>query len=164
MLPVMPPELRNRWTRTTPFAVIGAMGIIGGGVAAAVTGPTDWNQGSWVAAFVVLVVGVAQVGLGFGQGALGPTVPSWRLVAAQAATWNVGCAWVIVGTLVSSPVVVAIGSAVFLAALIMAALAVRGHSTLTGATRIMLMVYRLLLVVLLVSTPIGMVLSFVRHS
>ena len=59
-----------RLQRAVPFAVISSIGIIGGGIAAAVTGPTDWKRGSWVAAFLVLVVGVGQIGIASGQALL----------------------------------------------------------------------------------------------
>lgn len=163
MFPVITPDLHTRWARMVPFAVIGALGIIGGGVAAAVTGPTDWDQGSWFAAFVVLVVGVAQIGLGVGQAALGAEVPTKVTVAAQVATWNVGCAFVIAGTLASSPVVATLGSIIVLVCLVMAGKIALGHSGLDGSARVWLGLYRLLLAVLVVSTPIGIALSWIRN-
>lgn len=146
-----------------PFAVVGMMGVIGGGIAAAVTGPTDWDQGAWFAAFVVLVVGVAQIGLGVGQAALGSTVPSKVAVAAQVATWNVGCAFVVAGTLASSPLVATVGSLIVLVCLAIAGKIAVGHSALDGTARLALALYRLLLVVLVVSTPIGIALSWIRN-
>lgn len=159
---MLAPEIRLRWTTSLPFVVIGTVGIVAGGVAAAVTGPTDWSNGSWCAAFLVLVVGVAQIGLGAGQAALAPNLPSRGLVLGQCVTWNVGSAGVIIGTLVDSPALVSAGSAVFLVAVALAAFAARGHSGLTGRARVFLLAFRVLLVVLLVSTPIGIVLSWAR--
>lgn len=162
MLPTFAPDVRERWSRSSVFFVIGAVGIVAGGIAAAVTGPTDWSSGSWCAAFLVLVVGVAQIGVGIAQAALAPVNPSRALVAGESIAWNAGCAGVIVGTLVDAPVVVTIGTIVFLAALVLAGLATRGHSGLTGRARLMLLLFRVLLVVLVVSAPIGIVLSWVR--
>ena len=162
MSTIIASDHRLRWVTSTPFFVIGALGIVAGGVAAAVTGPTDWGNGSWCAAFLVLVVGVAQIGLGAGQAALAPNLATRRLVVGECALWNVGSAGVITGTLADSPAIVTVGSLVFLAALALAAFAVRGHSELTGRTRPLLLAFRVLLIVLLVSTPIGMVLSWAR--
>jgi hypothetical protein len=69
---------------------------------------------------------------------------------------------VIIGTLLDSPATVSVGSLVFLVALVLAAVAARGHSGLTGRARILLVAFRVLLVILVVSTPIGMVLSWTR--
>jgi hypothetical protein len=147
---------------SVPFFVVGAVGIVAGGIAAAVAGPADWGHGSWCAAFLVLVVGVAQIGLGAGQAALAPNVASGRLIAGECALWNLGSAGVVVGTLVDAPAVVSAGSLVFLLALVLAALAVRGHSGLTGRAKLLLVAFRVLLAILVVSTPIGMVLSWTR--
>lgn len=163
MFPTFTPEVHERWHRSAPFFVIGSLGIIGGGIAAAVTGPTDWSYGSWCAAFLVLVVGVAQLGLGAGQASLAPSATSPRLVLAEALAWNLGSAGVIAGTLVGSPALVSAASLVFLAAIALATFAVRGRPTLGGPARIALTVYRMLLLVLLVSTPVGIALSFIRN-
>jgi hypothetical protein len=162
VLPSFAPDVRDRWSRSSAFFVIGAVGIVAGGIVAAVTGPTGWSNGSWCAAFLVLVVGVAQIGVGVAQAALAPVNPSRALVAGEIVAWNGGSAGVIVGTLVDEPVVVSIGTVVFLVALVLAGLATRGHSGLTGRARLMLLVFRVLLVVLVVSAPIGIVLSWVR--
>jgi hypothetical protein len=158
----VPSDVRVRWTASVPFFVIGGVGIVAGGIAAAVAGPTDWGHGSWCAAFLVLVVGVAQIGLGAGQAAVAPNVPSGRLIAGECVLWNVGSAGVIIGTLLDSPATVSVGSLVFLVALVLAAVAVRGHSGLTGRARLLLVAFRVLLVILVLSTPIGMVLSWTR--
>lgn len=148
-----------RLQRAVPFAVIGSVGIIGGGIAAAVTGPTDWKRGSWVAAFLVLVVGVGQIVLGAGQAALARFAPTPRIVATECVLYNVSAALVIIGTLIHRPVVVAIGSVVLLGALAMFAFAA---PISTRRNRLAATAYRLILAVLLISTPIGVVLSLTR--
>lgn len=163
MLPTFADEVGDRWLGSIPFFVMGIIGIVGGGIAAAVTGPTGWDHGSWFAAFLVLVVGVAQFGLGIGQAALAPTIPTRSVIIGEYLAWNLGSAAVIAGTFLASPVVVTGGSLVFLGALALAAVAVRGHSGLEGRTRLFLVAFRVLLVLLLVSTPIGIVLSWVRN-
>lgn len=67
---------------------------------------------------------------------------------------------VIAGTLLSAPLVVSIGSMPLVAALGMALFTVRGFG---GQSRLLLWFYRALLVVLLVSIPIGCLLSWMRH-
>jgi hypothetical protein len=141
--------------------IAGDASVVAGGLIAAVTGPTEWSDGSWVAAFLVLVAGVAQAGIGAGQAYLAVTTPTVAFVSAQVVMWNVGCATVIAGTLLSSPATVAVGSAPLVAALVMSMVALRDHS---GTQRpVVLVGYRLLLLVVLVSVPIGVALAFARH-
>ena len=135
----------------------GGASVVAGGMAAAVTGPMQWGHGSWVAAFLVLVAGAAQIGIGAGQAHLGLHPPSATFIAVQCATWNTGCALVIVGTLISRPVIVFVGSAPLVAALGMSAVGLRA----TRARRSVLsLLYRLLLSVLLASIPIGLALAW----
>lgn len=153
-----PHEVARFAPSLVPFAVVAAAAIVAGGLAAAVAGPTGWSDGSWVAAYLVLVAGVGQAGLGAGQAAfaIGPT-PRRRLVA-QLATFNGGSLLVLVGTLVSRPEVVTVGCLVFAGALaIFAAGARAGGDQLRGRR-----VYAGLLVLLSVSTPIGAALSWIR--
>ncbi len=147
------------WRPSIPLLAAGSVAIIAGGLAAAVTGPTEWDHGSWVAAFLVLVTGVAQIGLGTGQAQLAPVTPGIGFAAVECALWNAGCLAVIVGTLLSAPIAVSIGSALLVAALGMSTFAVRG----TGGRRLLLVLYRALLIVLLVSIPIGTTLAWTRH-
>ena len=74
--------------------------------------------------------------------------------------WNAGCAMVIVGTLLSRPVIVYVGSAPLVAVLGMSAVALRGTRVQRPA---FLVLYRLLLMVLLASIPIGLALAWARH-
>ena len=139
--------------------------VVLGGLVAAVTEPLALDHGSWIAAYLVLVVGVA-------QGAMGRARTSDAVRSqigaglAQFGCWNVGGALVIVGTVVERPWVVDLGSVLVCVALALALLATRG---LTGPARAAWprrawpVAYRALLVVLLVSVPIGMVLSHLRH-
>lgn len=153
------PTASQRWRPSVPFLAAGSLAIIAGGFAAAVTGPTEWEHGSWVAAFLVLVAGVAQVGLGAAQAQLAPITPSIGFAAVECALWNAGCLAVIVGTLLSNPLTVSIGGGLVVAALGMSTFAVRG----TGGQRLLLLLYRALLIVLLVSIPIGTTLAWTRH-
>lgn len=152
------PTIPSRWRSSAPLLVCGAASIVAGGLAAAVTGPTDWDHGSWVAAFLVLVGGVAQIGIAAGQSELTPSPPTPRFAALECALWNVAGLTVIAGTLLASPLTVTIGSVVLVAALVLATVAVRG-----AGRSWLLLPYRALLVLLLVSTPIGIALSWARN-
>ncbi|MGH2927025.1 MAG: hypothetical protein ACRDL8_02345, partial [Solirubrobacteraceae bacterium] len=70
-------------------AVAGAL-IVAGGLVAAANGAAQFAHGSWLAAYLVLVGGVAQLLLGMGCLALPEPVSSARLRHAQLALWNAG--------------------------------------------------------------------------
>ena len=53
------------------FVAAGSSCVVVGGLVAAATGPTGFEDGSWVAAYLVLVGGVAQIALGVGQQLVG---------------------------------------------------------------------------------------------
>lgn len=142
-----------------PFLAAGSLAIVAGGLAAAVTGPSDWDHGSWVAAFLVLVAGVAQIGLGAAQAELAPVTPSIGFSGVECASWNAGCLAVMVGTLRSNPLTVSVGSGLLVAGIGMSTFVVRG----TGGRRLLLVLYRALLMVLVVSIPIGATLAWTRH-
>jgi hypothetical protein len=89
---------------------LGALLIVAGGLVAAVNAATPFAHGSWLAAYLVLVGGVAQIALGVGRLGLPAPAPStqhWRL---QITGWNVGNAAVATGVLAGSTVVVVAGS------------------------------------------------------
>ena len=60
------PTGAHHWRRSLPLFTAGGASVVAGGMAAAVTGPMQWGHGSWVAAFLVLVAGAAQIGIGAG--------------------------------------------------------------------------------------------------
>lgn len=143
--------------------VAGGACVVIGGLVAAITGPLDFSHGSWLAAYLVLVGGAAQYAMG--------RVRGWRVEAdrspsrawAQFGGWNLGNAFVIAGTLVSAPLVVDAGSLLLVFALLVAfraALPARG----TSASPLLIWTYRILLLVLIVSIPVGMVLSHLRNT
>ena len=96
------PELTGRWRAASTFVIIGAICVVAGGLVAALSGPTGFEQGSWLAAYLVLVGGVAQIALGGGQAWLARRVPRARSTRIEAWSWNVGAAAVVRGTLPSS--------------------------------------------------------------
>lgn len=141
---------------------IGLAAVVAGGLVAAVTDPLDLERGSWVAAYLVLVAGVAQGAMGAARRHHPEREPSRRLGWTQLVAWNAGSLAVVVGTLVGRPLLVDAGSVLLGAALIIAFAAARtGPAELP--VRRWFFAYRLVLIVLVVSVPIGMVLSHVRH-
>lgn len=145
---------------TVPFAVAGTGCVVAGGLVAAATAATPSAHASWAAAYLVLVAGVAQVGLGLGQAALASRAPSGRRVALEAGAWNVGNAAVLAGVLLGVGPLVDLGGALLVIALALLVHAVRdGRRRDTRAGQWTLYGFRLLVLILLVSIPIGLVLA-----
>lgn len=148
-----------------PFAVLGTLCVIAGGLVAAATAPVASLHGSWAAAYLVLVAGVSQVGLGVGQGLLAPRAPSTSHVASVCALWNAGNAAVLAGVLTDLVPVVDIGGALLVIALALVVLGARGGATTGQRTRRWTLYgFRLLVLVLLVSIPVGLVLTRTLHA
>jgi hypothetical protein len=141
---------------TLPFAGVAGALIVAGGLVAAVNSATPFAHGSWLAAYLVLVGGVAQLALGAAALVLPAPVRSTWLRRAQLALWNVGIAIVAVGVFVDALAVVVAGSVVVLAAL--GAFAYGGGPTRPQAV-VRVMLYRLVILVLAVSVAIGSVLA-----
>lgn len=151
------------------MAVVGGICIVLGGLVAAVTDPLQLPDGSWLAAYLVLVGGVAQVAMGWAR--------TWDRAAAQASplalghlvAWNLGHVGVIGGTLTGESWLVDLGSMLLVVALAIALHAVRRRDsgvrgTADRPTDLVLWIYRGLLVVLVISIPIGVALSHLRHG
>jgi hypothetical protein len=139
-----------------PFVLVGAVAVVAGGLVSAVSAMSPSELGSWSAAYLVLVAGVAQIALGIGQAGLAPRTPSRAIVAGQFSLWNLGNLAVLVGTLLDVVPVVDLGGALLVVALALLAAAVRGAPE--RKLRV-LWAFRLLVVVLLVSIPVGLVLA-----
>lgn len=144
-----------------PFAVLGMIFVIVGGLVAAATAPVASEHGSWAAAYLVLVAGVSQLGLGVGQAVLARRVPSRRVLGVELATWNVGNAAVVAGTLLGVTALVDAGGALLVVTLALAIQAVRGA---VAPPRWALYGFRVLLLVLLVTIPIGLLLAQIRPA
>lgn len=143
-----------------PFLALGAAAVVAGGSVAAVTRPTDFEEGSWLAAYLVLVGGVALIGLGVGQALFAPRAPTRATTLWQLSGWVVSGAAVVTGTLTSEPLITVIGGAVLLAVLASFVASVRGSE----AHGVAIWCYRSILVVMLVSIPVGLVLAWQRHG
>jgi hypothetical protein len=154
-------HLITRWPAARPFLVIGSASITAGGVIAAVTRPTGFELGSWLAAFLVLVGGVAQVALGVGQAWMANELPPPATVTAEVAAWNLGLVATIIGSLASAPIVTAVGAVATVVALV---LFFRGVGSGAIGARWSRMLYRGVIAVVLISTPVGLALAWVRHA
>lgn len=133
---------------------VGLAAVIGGGLVAAATRPLDFDMGSWLAAYLVLVLGVCGCGIACAPALLGtPAAARPRLV--QWGLWWAGNAVVIIGTLSENTAVTDVGAVVLIAALILALAASRGATKRPVAAG----VYRVVLAVLIVSAPIGLLLA-----
>ncbi len=106
-------ERRREWL---PFAIVGALCIIAGGLLAATTASAPTQNTAWTTAYLVLVGGAAQVGLGLGRAvfAAGTSAPA---VAVQVAGWNIGNAAVLVGTWLGLTALVDLGGALLVSTL-----------------------------------------------
>src|SRR5512144_1772590 len=69
--PVPPSPVPRDWLPALPYALVGAALVLAGGLIAAVGSATEWRRAAWVAAYTVLVGGVAQIALGAGRVLLG---------------------------------------------------------------------------------------------
>ncbi len=173
-------ETRSGHSRVMPATAMVVMGgsfVVLGGLIAAITGPLGLNHGSWLAAYLVLVCGVAQFAMGTvqaGQAASGQPMSTGRGWV-QLASLNLGNAAVIVGTLTREPLVVDGGVVVLVVAFGIALHAVRpwasqpvktfpGFQARSWANRFLLWGYRVFLLLLVVSLPVGSVLAHVRSD
>lgn len=148
-------DLVQRWPSALPFVAIGSIAIIAAGLVAAATAGRPSYLASWAVAYLVLVVGVAQIALGIGQARLALEVPSGRLVAGELVLFNLGSAAVLAGSLLRIPLFTTIGSVLMLIALAVLFWAARG-STRGGWLRY---AYWLLIAILFVSVFIGLLIA-----
>ena len=160
-MPFTPTTLVDRLPSLAPFAMLGLVCVVAGGIVAAVTAPLALAHGSWMAAYLVLAAGVAQGALGTGQALLAPNAPSRGLMAAEVVGWNVGGAGVIAGTLLGEPMLTTAMGVILTITLALFMLGTRGGQT---RARPVLWLYRLVVLVLLVSVPIGVVMAWQRHG
>lgn len=141
------------------LTVLGAACVVAGGLVAAVTAPLDLAHGSWAAAYLVLVGGVTQYVMGRMRSSYDPGRVAWRGWA-QVVGWNGGNALVVGGTWTEAPLLVDLGSLLLAGALLTALYDDRG----TRSPRVLRWGFRLLLLVMALSIPIGIVLSHLRHG
>lgn len=155
----VPLRLPLRWSAALPFVVLGAACVVAGGLVAAAVAMAPSQLGSWTAAYLVLVGGVAQVALGAGQAMLASPLPGRRAVAAGLAGWNLGNGAVLAGTLLGASWLADVGGVLLAAVLVLALTGIRGAVRHPAWP---LHLYRALIVLVLVSIPAGLVIAAVR--
>lgn len=140
-----------------PFAVVGTCCVVAGGLLAAVVAHSPTEHQVWSVAYLVLVPGVVQIALGAGETVLAAHEPGpWALLT-QLLLYNVGNALVIAGTVAEQAVVTDIGSALLVAALVTFVVFSRG-----AHARVLRWIYQTLVVIVLISVPIGVIIQFVK--
>jgi hypothetical protein len=144
------------------FVILGVVSIVVGGLVAALARPTDFAEGSWLAAYLVLVGGVAQIALGTGQAGIARRPPSPRRLAVELTAWNVGLFGVVLGTLGPFVIVTMAGGLATTVALAGFLGGVRRSGTALPV--LVARLYRGLAALVLVSTPIGMAIAWSRHG
>jgi hypothetical protein len=142
------------------FFLIGAVFVVLGGLVAAASTPLRFEAGPWLAAYLVLVCGVAQCLFGIVRRYVAPAPVTGVGFAVELACWNAGNAAVVVGDLVRIPVVVAVGGAL-LAVVLVLQLAHLRH--VAAGMRWAAWLYGVVVAVLLVSIPIGILLAAVQR-
>ena len=141
---------------TLLFVTLAGVLIVGGGLVAAVNSAAPFAHGSWLAAYLVLVGGVAQLVLGVGPLALPGRAGSILLRRTQLLLWNAGAAAVAIGVLADRIAVVLVGSVTVLIAL---ACFVRGGGPIGAGARRRVLGYRAVILALAVSVAVGGVLA-----
>lgn len=161
---VRPPVvvLAGRRAALVPAAALGALCIVAGGLLAAASAPMPSEKASWAAAYLVLVGGVAQIGFGLGQATYHASA-STRSVLAHLVGWNLGNALVMAGTLAGLTALTDVGGALLVAALLLLAPGLRSaRGPVRRSIPWLLWGYRAVVLLLLISIPVGLVLARLR--
>ncbi|MDN5880579.1 MAG: hypothetical protein ACTHWW_00790 [Arthrobacter sp.] len=140
----------------TPFLVIGGLGMLLGGLFSAISAASPSYLAAWAVAYLVLVVGVAQVVLGLGQARLAVKTPSEGFVSAEVLTYNLANIAVLGGSMFSLTLLTWIGAGLIVVAMGLFIWAARGAAS---EQRWWLYGYRAMIVIILVSAPIGIILA-----
>ncbi len=148
--PRYPPAAYGVWL----FATTGLVAIIAAGALSAALAHAPTRAAMWLTAYLVLVVGIAQVALGAGQAGLASRPPPSALLGSQWLLFNGANALVISGRLLVRPAAVAVGAVLLAMAL---GLFLRGVRGADGGW--LLQVYRLLVALLACSALVGVGLS-----
>jgi len=150
---VLTPVTRARWRAARPFAWLGVAAIIAGGLVAAAVAHRPMQPVVWMSAYLVLIVGVAQIVFGAGQAWLSERPPSNYWIAGEWIALNLGNGGVIAGTLLGSFGMILTGTALFATGIGLLLLGTR------GPVRGWLIGYRILLGLVFASSLVGLALS-----
>ena len=155
---MLTPESELRWRAARPFVWLGIAAIIAGGLVAAAVADASVQKLVWMSAYLVLIVGVAQIVFGAGQAWLSSPVASPGWIAGEWIVFNLGNAGVIAGTLAGSSATVFGGTVLFAAGVGLFLLGTRG-----AARGRWLLGYRTLLGLVFLSSLAGLALSLRGH-
>jgi hypothetical protein len=147
-----------RWRAARPFVALGIAAIIAGGLVAAAAAHHPAEHPVWASAYLVLIVGVAQIVFGGGQACLSERLPSTGWIGGEWIIFNLGNAGVIAGTVLESFPMVLAGTVAF--ALGIAAFLLGTRGPMRGGW---LAGYRLLLGLVFLSSMVGLALSLHAH-
>lgn len=154
--PAPTPLARSAWTHPValPFAIMGTIAVVGGSLLSAALAPTPSYHGNWAVAYIVLVAGFGQIVLGVGQAAATAGRVHPAVVTVQALLLNLGAAATVAATVGDIPALLYVAAAMQIVALI-SFLWVTRH----GAHGLTLLALRIMAVLLMISTPVGIVLQ-----
>lgn len=162
--PSQRPVPLRRWDQRAafkPFAIAGASAVVaGGGLAAAIAAPSPTRHGVWAVAYLVLVLGVGQLVIGAGQALLAAPPPAPGAATVAAATFNLSGAAIVLGVVTDHVAVFDIGCALLFGVLVWLLYVVRRSPRRSWA----LWGYRAFIAALVVSIPIGMLITTAGHS
>lgn len=100
-----------------PFLAVGILAIVIGGLFSAATARSATYHSAWSVAYIVLVVGVAQVALGVGQWWLAAHRIPVGILVGELLVFNLGNLGVVLGTVLAASIWVDVGSALLVVAL-----------------------------------------------
>lgn len=154
--------VRHGW----PILAIALASTIAGGLVAGITAHAPTQPATWAAGYLVLVGGVATFGLTLGRGLLSAGKLTQQRIGIEFAAWMAGNALVLAGGLVEVPWLVDIGSLLLAVALALVVFGVQ-HGGDSGpgeavGPKWMRWLFLALVIVLLISIPIGAVISHLR--
>ena len=158
------PAATFEWKGGVAFAAVGVACVVAGGLISAIAASSPSENSSWAVAYLVLVGGVAQVAVGVGQSRLAARRLSPSFLLAEFLTWNVGNTAVIVGQLLGYQFVVDAGGVVLASSLVLLLAGARGALPSAAWERRSLYAYRLILLIVLVSIPIGLVVGHIKAA
>lgn len=136
---------------------LGVAAIIAGGLIAAAVAHRPAEHPVWTSAYLVLIVGVAQIVFGAGQAWLPERLPSMGWIASEWIVFNLGNAGVVAGTVFRSFPMVLAGTALFAAGIAAFLLGTRGPRSAW------LLGYRLVLGLIFLSSLAGLALTLRTH-
>lgn len=142
------------------FGLLGLFAIASGGSLMAFTAKRPSRKTAWASAYLVLIVGLMQAGLGAGLYHLAPNAAN-SLVLVAFGLFNLGNAGVLVGTIYKSRLAILVNAgAVFIAAAVLIMMQLIKNASPSWQ----LIVFYALIIIILVSMSIGLVLSRRRHG